>query len=104
MTHRTITPFGAEIGVSLEMRKGQYGPHAVIVYSKEAQAFILDNIEGLFEYLEGLTRGGKYWKPEEEELLVSYFTQGKPIHEIARALSRTNGAVRHRLKTLGVIK
>lgn len=104
MTRRAVTPFGAEIGVSLEMRNGQYGPHAVIVYSREAQAFILDNIEGLFEYLEGLTQGGHFWKTEEEELLVSYFEQGKTISEIARALSRTNGAVRRRLKKLGVLK
>ncbi len=104
LTRRTITPFGAEIGVSMEMKNGRFGPYAVIVYSQEAQAFLLDNIEGLFEHVKKLSQGSRFWTKEEEELLVSYFEQGKSIPEIAQALSRTHGAVRRRLKKLGFIE
>lgn len=38
---------GKQIGISLETRNGINGEYQVVVYNKEAQAFILDNIDAI---------------------------------------------------------
>ena len=44
------TSFGEDIGISLEERYGQYGAYCVILYSTDAQHFIVDNIEALLAF------------------------------------------------------
>ena len=41
------TETGMQFGISLETRTGMNGEYTVVVYNKEAQAFILDNIEAI---------------------------------------------------------
>ncbi len=41
------TETGKQLGVSLETRNGMNGEYQVVVYNKEAQAFILDNIDAI---------------------------------------------------------
>ena len=41
------TEIGKQIGISLETRNGINGEYQVVVYNKEAQAFILDNIDAI---------------------------------------------------------
>ncbi len=40
---------GQEIGIFMEHRVGMRGEYDVILYNKEAQQFILDNIEAIIE-------------------------------------------------------
>ena len=48
-TIRRPTAAGLELGISTEERSGQRGPYTVVVYSKAAQEFILDNLDGVIE-------------------------------------------------------
>ena len=44
------TQNGEEMGISLEERWGQHGRYYVVLYSKEAQQFIIDNIEAILAF------------------------------------------------------
>ena len=41
------TEEGMKIGISVETRMGLYGEYQVVLYNKDAQSFILDNIEAI---------------------------------------------------------
>lgn len=41
------TETGRQLGISLETRNGMNGKYQVVVYNKEAQTFILDNIDAI---------------------------------------------------------
>lgn len=41
------TPQGNEMGITTEVRTGQKGTYAVILYNKSAQQFIIDNLESV---------------------------------------------------------
>ena len=44
------TEKGGQIGISLETRNSAYGVYPVVVYNKEAQKFILDNIDAILKW------------------------------------------------------
>ncbi len=43
------TSAGNHIGITVEERAGTNGPYHVVVYDKEAQSFILDNLDAIIE-------------------------------------------------------
>lgn len=43
-TQKRPTETGRQLGISLETRNGMSGEYQVVVYNKDAQMFILDNI------------------------------------------------------------
>ena len=47
-TSKRPTEQGSNIGISTEVRTGQIGEYTVVVYNKEAQTFIVDNLEAIF--------------------------------------------------------
>lgn len=46
-TSKRPTEQGSNIGISTEVRTGQRGEYTVVVYNKEAQTFIVDNLEAI---------------------------------------------------------
>lgn len=46
-TTKRPTEQGNSIGISTEVRTGQRGEYTVVVYNKEAQTFIVDNLEAI---------------------------------------------------------
>ena len=44
------TESGREIGILLEERRGQYGNYFVVLYNRDAQQFIIDNIEAMLTF------------------------------------------------------
>ncbi len=46
-TSKRPTEQGSDIGISTEVRTGQRGEYTVVVYNKEAQTFIVDNLEAI---------------------------------------------------------
>lgn len=46
---------------------------------------------------------GKLWQPDEDDRLISAFSSGRPIDQIASTHLRTVGAIRERLVKLGRI-
>lgn len=43
------TEYGAELGITVESRNGPNGDYQLVLYSREAQKFIIDNIEAVAE-------------------------------------------------------
>lgn len=48
-TIRKPTSSGEDIGITVEHRQSPRGPYTVVVYSKAAQEFIMDNLDGAIE-------------------------------------------------------
>ena len=44
------TEKGRQIGITLDTRNGMNGEYQVVVYNKEAQIFILDNIDAIIAF------------------------------------------------------
>ena len=108
-THKLPTPSGTDRGIILEQRQGQRGPYTVIVYNREAQQFILDNLDGAIAWSRHAREGadlqlrGRPWTQDHEEILVDLFRKQVPIQEIAVTLKRTENGVRSKLKKLGLL-
>lgn len=49
-TQRRPTESGKKRGISVESRIGQSGPYQVVLYSAEAQRFIVDNVDGIIAF------------------------------------------------------
>lgn len=103
------TESGKELGISLEERHGQYGGYYVILYNRDAQQFIIDNIDAMLSFNQEVYRErmqlnnqGKVWGAQEDERLVALFNEGKSIQEIATELQRGSRAVIIRLRRHGV--
>ena len=49
---RSPTHNGTMLGITVEDRQSPRGPYSVIVYSREAQRFILDNLDGVIAQIQ----------------------------------------------------
>ena len=97
------TPQGESIGIALEARNGANGPYFVVVYNLAAQHFILDNLDAIIDYNSVKAENqGQPWSPEHDRCLLDLHQKGVPVNEIAVTLKRGSGAVRSRLKKLGI--
>lgn len=107
---RYPTEQGTELGISTVQRNGHRGEYTVVVYNKEAQRFILDHLDAILadakraKASEKGEKQGNTWSEEEEKQLFELFRTQTPVSEIAKALQRSEEAVRSRLKRRGLIK
>ena len=46
-SRRVPTPNGLLIGLSTQIRQGQYGEYQAVLYNMDAQRFVLDNLQGI---------------------------------------------------------
>lgn len=98
------TEQGKELGISSEKRTSMNGEYVVVVYSRDAQQFILDNIEAIMALSSKIAANqGQAWTAAHEECLVDLFNKNVPVSEIAATLMRTETGIRARLKKLGLI-
>lgn len=103
------TEQGKKLGISLETRTGMNGEYQVVVYNREAQQFIVDNIDAItsLKQVNGTKSAenqGQAWTQSQEECLIELFNKNVPVSEIAVTLTRTETGVRARLKKLGLIE
>lgn len=103
------TEQGEELGISIESRTGMNGEHHVVVYNREAQQFIVDNIDAITSLKRETTaktaeNQGQPWTQLQEECLIELFNKNVPVSEIAITLMRTESGIRARLKKLGLIE
>ena len=103
------TNSGKEIGISLEERQGKYGNYYVILYNRDAQQFIIDNIEAMLAFDNETYRSklhldnqGKPWDREQDERLLALFNEGHSLKDIAVTLQRGEKAIRSRLRHNGI--
>ena len=97
------TSNGNSLGISVETRTGINGPYSVILYSTDAQHFILDNLDAVIDLAnEKNENQGKPWSAEDDQILIDLHRQNTPMPEIANVLKRNRGAIRARLKKFGI--
>ena len=97
------TSQGENIGIMLDARTGSNGTYFVVVYNVAAQHFIMDNLDAIIEFDNSMKDNqGQPWSPEHDRCLLDLYQKGVPMREIAVTLRRNAGAVRARLKKLGV--
>ena len=97
------TPQGESIGIQLDARTGNNGPYFVVVYNLDAQHFILDNLDAIIDFRNSKKENqGHPWSPEHDRVLKELYQKGVTVKEIAMELKRNNGAIRARLKKLGL--
>ena len=106
---RSPTERGLEIGIFLEERQGQYGSYYAVLYNRDAQQFIIDNIESILAFDNGtyrekmnLDNQGKPWDKEQDEKIFALFNEGLTVREIAYVLKRGEKAISIRLRKLGI--
>ena len=102
------TEQGKELGISSEKRTSMNGEYVVVVYSRDAQQFILDNIEAIVANISNVStkkadNQGQAWTAAHEECLVNLFNKNVPVSEIAETLMRTETGIRAKLKKMGLI-
>lgn len=102
------TEQGKELGISSEKRTSMNGEYVVVVYSRGAQQFILDNIEAIVANISNVStkkadNQGQAWTAAHEECLVDLFNKNVPVSEIAATLMRTETGIRAKLKKMGLI-
>lgn len=102
-TVKRPSPQGMSLGIHVEGRISINGPYSVVVYNREAQQFIVDNLDGAIDALRAKTENqGQPWSPEHDRCLLELYQKGVPLTEIAVTLKRNSGAIRGRLKKLGL--
>ena len=99
------TSHGESIGIQLDARTGNNGPYFVVVYNLDAQHFILDNLDAIIDFRNAKKENqGHPWSEEHDHRLKELYQKGVPVKEIATELKRNNGAIRARIKKLGLIE
>ena len=99
------TEAGRELGISTQLRTGQNGDYTAVVYSREAQQFILDNLDAIITINATPLHEnqGKPWEPEEDAWLRQAVQTDIDIKEMSAELKRTRASIRTRLEKLGLI-
>ncbi len=102
-TTKRPTEQGVGLGICLENRTGMNGQYTVVVYNIDAQHFVLDNLDAVVAHARSKKENqGQPWSIEHDRHLRDLYQRNVPIKEIAIALKRNVGAIRARLKKLGI--
>ena len=98
------TEAGKSLGITTTVRNGQNGEYTAVIYSKEAQQFILDNLDAIVAVNAAPLHEnqGKPWTHEEDTWLHQAFQTGSDIKEMSAELKRSRDSIRARLKKLGL--
>ena len=98
------TEAGRNRGIFTAQRIGRNGEYTGVLYSREAQQFILDNLDAIsaVNALPLYENQGKPWDPAEEDCLRQAVQAGTGLRDISNQLKRNPAAVRARLKKMGL--
>ena len=97
------TENGRKIGILCEERSGSNGSYYSVLYTEAAQHFILDHLDAIVSFCNiPAELHGQSWNSEHDRCLIDLYKKGVSISEIAITLKRNDGAIRSRLKHLGV--
>ena len=97
------TAQGTEMGISVEDRLSANGPYQVVVYDRNAQQFLLDNLDAVLASEAARAEARKQpWTQADDDRLVELRRDGASVPELAAALNRPAPVVRARLKRLGL--
>ena len=104
-TGKRPTARGRELGLLTQQREGVEGPYLQVLYSRNAQQFILDNLDALQPYMrQPRVNKGLPWDREQDRQLAELWENGLTSDSIAREMGRSGMAIRARLQKLGLMK
>ncbi len=100
------TEAGRQLGISTTVRSGQNGEYTAVIYSREAQQFILDNLDAIMviNATPLHENQGKPWTQEEDAYLRQAAQTNVDVKEMSAELKRTHAAIRARLEKLGLTR
>lgn len=100
------TEAGRRLGISTALRTGLHGDYTAVLYSREAQQFILDNLDAIIAINTAPLHEnqGKPWGTEEDAYLRQAVCAGTEVKDMSAYLKRSRGAVRARLEKLGLME
>ena len=98
------TKAGWELGITTTQRTGQNGEYTAVIYYREAQQFILDNLDAVIAINSTplYENQCKPWEPVEDAWLRQAVQSGSDVKEMSAELGRTRAAIRTRLEKLGL--
>ena len=104
-SRKVPTEAGETMGIYTESRTGQYGMYTIVLYNREAQRFLLDNLEAILEEYreEKMTKTskavnqGQPWTPEQDIALCKAFDEGASLPELCEQFGRSRSSIRGRL-------
>ena len=98
------TEAGWKLGISTQQRSGQNGDYTAVVYDRQAQQFILDNLDAIIAINATPLHEnqGKPWEAEEDAYLRQAVQAGAAVKDMSDALKRTRASIRARLEKLGL--
>ena len=107
---RRPTVSGIQLGITTVERQVPEGSYTAVVYSPEAQRFILAHMDEIIsintekhnQIVDSGALQGSAWTPEQEALLRELYLRGTPLAEIARRLQRNTNGIQARIKLLGL--
>jgi hypothetical protein len=99
------TEAGWKLGISTQQRSGQNGDYTAVVYDRQAQQFILDNLDAIIAINAAPLHEnqGKPWEPEEDAWLRQAVQTDIDVKEMSAELKRSRASIRTRLEKLGLI-
>jgi hypothetical protein len=98
------TEAGRSLGISTATRTGMYGEYTAVIYDRDAQQFILDNLDAIAAINAAPLHEnqGKPWAPEGDAWLRQAYGAGMEVKEMADQLKRSRSSIRSRLEKLGL--
>ena len=99
------TEAGRSLGISTATRTGMYGEYTAVIYDRDAQQFILDNLDAIAAINAAPLHEnqGKPWAPEEDAWLRQAYGGGTEVKEMADQLKRSRSSICSRLEKLGLM-
>lgn len=97
--------FPTESGKSIGMMAVANEEWKFVLLDNEAQHFIVDNIPSILAFYNATKENqGKPWLPEDDAKLKELYLKDTNIQEIAAEFRRSTGAIRSRLRHLGLVQ
>ena len=98
------TEAGWKLGIATQQRSGQNGDYTAVVYDRQAQQFILDNLDAIISINAAPLHEnqGKPWEAEEDAWLRQAVQTGVEVKDMSVQLKRTRASIRARLEKLGL--
>lgn len=100
------TQQGRELGITTEQRSGKYGAYTAVLYNRNAQTFILDNIDAIIAINNEKKPSkpkGEPWSVIDDEFLRDLTAKNIPVEKIAESFKRTPEEIYDRQKALDLI-
>lgn len=104
---KKVTDSGRSLGLAEEERTTQNDAYHAVTYNRNAQQFIIDNLNSIIDGgFNGSSKenAGKPWSDDELLILKTMYNEGASVRDIAYELKRSNGAIKARIDKFGLEK